>query len=520
MKIRISPSVSKIEFDESEERSVRHLILVFSRKTKMFVPAMGRVVPGPTYYVIREDGTFDTGILRLVLSEWFTRVSRQPIDIVYTKRTRQNAIIETVLSVSQKTYDVASSAILRTAVGLRTYRPAFDGLDSSGVYQIGGSLKLQYRDYLVNACDAFVKRPRGIFACATNAGKTFIAAAVIERFPDARVLLTVPYQRSALAVQGYNTFLKVGLRDVGLVKGSNLVQNRIVWASVATLVQRMKDDPEYVVQWLRTFNILIKDECHEHTESERFLYSKMSAWARLGLDGTPFRDEAVHDSQTVGMFGPVIYKISNKFLVDRGISAKPHVVVMPFNHQGINHKSYRRFSKYIAACEPRNKYISQIAQVIDSFGFRVVVSTASVNPHTVNIRRLLTNSEVYSGILTTAEREAMLRRFAKGQTRYLVASKIFDVGVSEDSISGIVLAGLVGKGLVSITSLQKIGRGLRSKDGKTRLLLVDVQDVGIRYGQGQAAHRTRVWESDPAFSVHKCSNIDELTALLRSWNNG
>jgi len=493
-------AINKTPLDVYEVH-VSRLVHAFQRGTDRYDPRLKRLVPGPLVPIIDPlSGTFDTGILLYVAAWWLSNVTDS--GVVLSAGDLQLGIRH-----KGQVQDVVSQ-FFRQVAGLGEIQ-----------YTPDPRLKIEQRDYLRHAINAWLQSPRGIWHAATNAGKTFLLGALAGALADKRFLITVPHTRSALAVQGADDFRKMGHRSVGLVKGGPLRRHRIVWAAMSTVVKRYAEDPKKTLRWINGFDVVAKDECHEHSAREDALYRLMDVWARLGMSGTPLKGAPVHDATTVGTFGPVLYRIRNTDLIKRGFSALPHVYVITLNHQKQTFNSYQAFHRYIVKKNSRNQMIVRTAQLLRQLGHRVVISTSSVNPHAKELVKRLSEvgtAELYDGSLDPEKRKEMLIRLSKRETDYVVASRVFEVGVSENSISAIVFAGPMGKGTMDITVLQKAGRGLRLGEGSSRhIVIVDFQDH-TQFGTGQARRRMEVWRGDRAFDLHIAEHEHHLHRLLHN----
>jgi len=500
------PARLQLLWDSSVEGQVRSLIAEFERPTKYYDRRLHRMVSGGKIKLIHKDGTFRTGLVWAVLKWWFKH-NRLPVCVYIEKKHGSTVPVLKLVAeiVTEAEVNPTINRLLRRMCGLS--RSADRSLD------------IDYRPHQVKGVDVFEKIPRGIWRCAVNAGKTYMAGMLCERFPNERILITVPYKRSFLAVQGYDAMrYDMRLRDVGLVKGSELSGERIVWAAVSTLLARLRQNRRQTLNWLNTFGVLIKDECHEHTPAEQRLYDNMWAWARLGMSGEPFRKDSGYDAVTVGCFGPVIYRVTNSYLVKHGYSAEPHVFMYRRQYRKFDPKSYRQFHDHIVASKERNEEVVRVAvQLSRAYGHRVVISTGSVNPHAKTLVRMLKKygtAMLYYGPQQPKERKQVMRLFAQRRIEFLVGSNVFEVGVSEDAISAIIIAGPIGKQTTHVRSPQILGRGMRfGKSSRRHLVLVDFADM-VRFGTGQANRRLVIWKSDKAITTYTTTSLSGLLTLL------
>jgi superfamily II DNA or RNA helicase len=308
--------------------------------------------------------------------------------------------------------------------------------------------------------------------------------------------------------------------DVSVVKGGKLKTTRIVWAAVSTLVARYDADPEGTLAWMNSFNVLAKDECHEHSAREDEIMRSVTIWARLGMSATPMTSVATRDANTIGTYGPILYTLRNIDLHQRGVIKAPHVYVLEVQHERQTFSCYRQFHSYITKHIDRNQLIVRVAGHLLSLGHHVVVSTESVNPHATTLVGMLSEigpAEIFDSSLSTADqRTAALQRLSTGEISFLVASRVFEVGVSNNCISAIVLGGLIGKEKSGITVPQITGRGLRLGESSARhVIIVDLQDR-TQYGTGQGRRRMEVWRDDAAIDLQVFDDEHTMVQKLRS----
>lgn len=521
-RIFIAPSWSTyLPEDADQLRMTRD---VMKRGTRIYMNSTKSWRKGPDQYFVDEQGRFRTGLLRELLRVHLDHTGGA-VAICSHGHEAEAEIVAVVTSRSEIDDSVKVALSYRAALHTLTKFGDYD----SGIYQRTTSgLDIEHRDYQVAAARHALAAKQGIIEAPVGAGKTAMIAHLVEQI-EGRILILTPWQRTSLAVDLHDSMRKFGIKGVSLVKGSDLVNSRVVCASTPTLVNRLKKNPARTGRWLAKFDAVIRDECHEHTEREYpVLDACIGAHYRIGLSGTPWREKPVHDMLTRGLWGEVCFRVGNEYLQERGNVARPTIFMLRLKHGPHDEfENYREFDRYLSGLVWRNKLIAELAKWLDEKGHRVVVSTSNVNPHAGNLQRLMRRAgmaaDVYTGALGIDERKMMLRNFASGRTRYLVCSRVFDTGVSVNEISAIVLAGPIGRSAAPTRTLQTMGRGVRVGSGTKHMVLVDIWDM-VSFGVGQGQNRRRLWKKAEGVEVIEVDDVDALkravTHVMKEWENG
>lgn len=379
---------------------------------------------------------------------------------------------------------------------------------------IGGLVNFEHRSYVQPAIDALVQHRRGIWSCATNAGKTYMGAAATYHL-GLRTIFLVPPQRSDLVFQAYADFRTVGFTDsqVSWIKGSSLTDTEIVIASTATIASRL--DRPGTKEWLSQFQFGIYDECHELPPTAVKVLDALDAPYRLFMSGTPILGQKAKDLLMIGMSGRILYRITNKLLIDAGHSAEPHVLYLTVPHtRRFFHEGYKKvYDQEIVRNQERNSLIVTLTRLLVKAGEAVVILVDRKSHAREIVARLNgmgIKSDIYTGDVKTGGRSSRRAMFSAGDLQVLVANRVFDVGLSLPEITALIIAG---GGKASHTNLQRAGRGLRKKTDRNVLFIVDIQDDCI-FLKGQGVKRRRVWETQSGFTVHETQSVGELVQIV------
>ncbi|APZ82563.1 DNA helicase [Bacillus phage vB_BsuM-Goe3] len=263
--------------------------------------------------------------------------------------------------------------------------------------------------------------------------------------------------------------------------------------------KRYKD----TIDFLDSIKVMIADEVH-HSKADTW-FSSLSlcgnAVYRVGLTGTVDKKDKMGWQRLQAIFAQVVVKVSNEFLIEKGISSKPTIrllpVVEPRNIELVN--TYLEAYKLgIVENETRNK---MIADLVQSYKKRrpggVLVSVKEIE-HGNKIQEMLSARGLESAFIhggsESDHRAGQLEKFSKGETGILIASTIIDEGVDMKSIGCMVLAA-GGKSMRQ--QLQRIGRGLRLNgiDGNS-VMVFDFYDQTNKYLRNHSNERLKIFKEE------------------------
>jgi superfamily II DNA/RNA helicase len=144
--------------------------------------------------------------------------------------------------------------------------------------------------------------------------------------------------------------------------------------------------------------------------------------------------------------------------------------------------------------EPRNKIITDVAFECISGGYKGLTSvTKTAHGYLLEemfLKRGIETKFLYGGN-SIEERLEWLNKLKKGSIRMLIASSIFNVGIDVPDFS-IIINAAGGKAYVEL--IQKIGRGLRKKEGENVLTYIDFIDAQNKYTMEHSVVRVEEYE--------------------------
>jgi superfamily II DNA or RNA helicase/diadenosine tetraphosphate (Ap4A) HIT family hydrolase/HKD family nuclease/SOS-response transcriptional repressor LexA len=323
-------------------------------------------------------------------------------------------------------------------------------------------------------------RKRALVVLATGLGKTLLAtldyAQVREELGRRPRLLFVAHRREILtqAAAHYRRLAREQdplLRIGWCTEGSDDLSADAVFASVAKLARSS------MIERLRKqrFDYVVIDEVHHAAaDSYQRIVAALDAGFMLGLTATP---ERADDGDVFGLFDDfVAYRAD----ITRGI-ALGHLV--PFAYHGvkddIDYKSIPWRNKSFApeelarAAQTEARMETLLRAWRAHPGTRTLVFCCSIE-HAKYVRgwlhaRGVRVEAVFSGP-DSDDREAALRKLRDGALDAVCAVDIFNEGVDVREIDRVVMLRPTESNVVF---LQQLGRGLRAKEGKRALTVID-----------------------------------------------
>lgn len=355
------------------------------------------------------------------------------------------------------------------------------------------------RDYQAESLRKTLKWYRGIWKVATNGGKTAMAAGLMSLIgTDKRYLIMVP--RKVILNQFMDELKnKLHIEHVGIAGDSNfeLLDKGFTVAMYQTLSRRLKD--KTVKTWLAGVDALFVDECHfADAETFKKVILKCPAPFRIGMSGTPFKEAKHKRMEIKSLFGPILTKVSNKALIEYGISVKPHVIFLDVKGAKLVPKTSWSdvYSTGIVWNKNRNRIIAQLSKGFIESGRQTVVMVQRVE-HLKLLHKIMPWATAVHG--NSTNRQETLDRLANGEVFCLICTSIFDTGLSVDYIEAIINAS--GGNSPSVV-LQRIGRALRTaKDVQKDVWIVDFQDNYHRHLRSHGNTRMRTILNEDAFDT-------------------
>lgn len=339
--------------------------------------------------------------------------------------------------------------------------------------------QFEFRDYQLEATQIALEDYRGILKMATNSGKTLVTAGIVKS-TGCDALIVVPSK--PLLHQSAEFYAKVLGVPVGKVGDNFMEPDKPV---VVTTMASFKKIPDLRQQ----FNTLILDETH-HGKAKSILEPAQYIMApiRIGVSGTPLSYNRLNDLNLMGVTGPLLYEVSNTDLIEAGYSVRPIIIFHEISKPDIPKKTKYQdaYDLCIVHNYTRNKLIADIT--LDSPGLTLILVERL--DHVDNLLQLIPNAVPATG---ATDNVAILFGMKHAKYAAVVATNVFSEGIDADGIDNIILAGA---GVSHIRLLQRIGRGLRFREGKNEVIIHDFIDSSSKYLLEQSDQRLSTYESE------------------------
>lgn len=373
--------------------------------------------------------------------------------------------------------------------------------------------------YQMEACRSMVKHGRGVVSIATNGGKTNVSAAVASYYSLPTLFVVT---NKELLYQGQKDFQRVlGCTDfeIGVVGDGKWFPGD--WVTVAlmdTLVSRLHK--KECKELLSRAEVLFIDEAH-HAGAETWyqVLEKCPAPVRFGMSGTPLDRTDGADLRLIGNTGPTIVNVSNKQLMDSGVSAKTGLIFDKIDDPGALKFHAQYPTAYKAGVVENAQLLGKVVEWTKIFyaeGLSVLILCEEIK-HGRAIDKALWEStggmfiphQFIHGDLVANSRTTALKDFGDRSLPVLVSSRILDEGVDVPTVDALILAG---SRKSRIKTMQRLGRGLRGK----KLIAVEFANYTNRHLLSHSLTRLEDYQKEDCLLIHQSPPNQELIHKL--WN--
>lgn len=390
--------------------------------------------------------------------------------------------------------------------------PSERGFDLHGVKMEG-----KY-DYQLEACEKMVEEKQGIVKVATGGGKTELSCAVTQ-YLGLRTLFVVSTRELLYqARERFQTRLQLSDDQVGIVGDGSWRPG--TWVTIATLdTLKSRLSTVECQDLLKATEVLFIDECHRvGSETWYTVATLCNAYYRFGLSGTPLDRSDGADLRLIAATGDILVNISNKFLVDRGITPRAHIIFDKVTEPQIKKGSrYPTVYKQGVVENPRMlEKVVQWTKVFHEVGLSCLILCEEIQHGRLIDDALWTQTDgvfiphqfIY-GDEDSDTRQKALSDFASRNLPVLIASTILDEGVDVPTIDALILAG---SRKSRIRSLQRLGRGLRGE----RLVVIDFANFCHKYLIEHSLKRMEDFKGEECFPIYNSGPDVELVRKI--WN--
>lgn len=377
------------------------------------------------------------------------------------------------------------------------------------------------RDYQEEAISNAIKKQRGIIKAATGAGKTVIAGSIIAKvgafptcfFVTTKDLLHQAKEELEKLILENGKPVKVGMVGAGRceIEDINVVTVQTAVRAFGLKYQQFDDEEDddgsefidkdeskrqAIKSLINNSKMIICDEVQHWAASTCQIISDhcKSARYRYGVSATPWRD--MDDDLLIdACFGKIISEISASKLIEKKVLVPPKIYFVHIKNKfgGTYAEVYKRG---IVENTYRNTIIKNLAEDMVADGRQTLVLVRHV-AHGEILQDMIPNSIFLHGSIASKSRQNAINMMKKGKHRCIIASSIFDEGVDVRPLSALILAG---SGKSQTRALQRIGRVIRSYEGKNDAIIIDFFD-DMKYMRKHSQARRKMYKTEPKFEI-------------------
>ncbi|MDR1481875.1 MAG: DEAD/DEAH box helicase [Synergistaceae bacterium] len=340
------------------------------------------------------------------------------------------------------------------------------------------SFKGELRDYQRRAFERMIKSTDGVLVAPCGSGKTALGMSIIAH--HRRPALILVHTLDLLRQTREAAWRWLGV-EAGTIGGGKIDVGQI---TVGT-IQTVNKHPELI----KEFALVLLDESH-HCPATTFMdtLQRFPAAYRYGLTATPNRDDGLGVFMTA-VLGPIRHEITQEELRSAGVLVTPRVefVRTDFSYPYAN--DWNDMISALIRDTDRNELIYKIICRLLDGGRRILALSQRVE-HCEALYRAIERSRPGAAALAVGamkkERAEGIRRIANGEAGVLFATQLADEGLDAPILDAEVL---LTPQRNSGRTEQRIGRILRSLDGKRQPILIDLVDACIPILRSQAHSR-------------------------------
>lgn len=355
-------------------------------------------------------------------------------------------------------------------------------------------------DYQIKAAETMVARRRGILKLATGSGKTACAAAVTKHLAIPTLFLVDRLNLVYQTRKRFAAMLGVFEKSIGVVgDGGFEIGDWITIATPASLKPHLNKTvkPDH-------WSLVFGDEIHRAAANiAYFVLMALESAYKIGMSGTPLDRSDGADLRLIAATGPIIYEVSNKELVKRGVTVPPSVELYKVDKpvivkRGLRYGDVEKLG--IIQNEMLNSIV--VAKALEhSANNRQVLIVIDKIAHGTLIRDRLKDCVTVAfmqGKEPTDARQKILADFVAGTIKVLIGSSVMDEGIDVPCIDVLILAA---GGKSKIRLLQRVGRGLRTNQGKDALLIIDFNNCCHKWLLKHSLERLRTYKREDCFDI-------------------
>lgn len=364
-----------------------------------------------------------------------------------------------------------------------------------------------------------ISKGGGLILNATGSGKTRIAAMFASRVKSDICFVV---DQLVLLDQARDDMQKHLGEKIGYVGDSKFRLRRVTIATIQTL-HTHRFTPEFR-DWAQVVDFVMIDEIHDQMNRRNFdVTNSFNPLAVFGLTATLALTKKPVRMKAWSLAGPVLYEYPLLKGMTEGVLARGYALLCTFNNDVRELDAYDArtvYEKRLVENAERNHMICSLVKEANRRKKYVIVLAERIAHLEELSKRLRANGlkhrvvagKFKQGAITKDSRIRSKKRFESGDTRILLASKVFTKGVDIKRVDVIIdAAGLKSKN----NAIQKFGRGIRKHDDKAGLIYIDIQDVD-RYDKGR---KDKNWLAQAAKSRKRALKKAGITMKEFTWRD-
>lgn len=279
------------------------------------------------------------------------------------------------------------------------------------------------------------------------------------------------------------------------------------------------------IDLLNNTRAVVCDEAHRAGAESywKVFHYLNNARVKVGLTGTLDKTKKISMARIRGLFGKDLVKVTNKQMIERGVSARPHIRLVPIDEptdlepriqatmmaKGYSQLPTADLLSYQIAYdlgvvhnEYRNRVVAELAYKASSKLNKqaVLIMVTSIEHGELigeQLDKLGAEYQFLQGKDDSATREKAIDDIISGKLKIVIATKIFEAGIDIPNLKVLILCDAL-KSYISV--IQKIGRVLRVMPDKRDVFIFDIVDRTQNLLFKHAQDRVRYYK-DEGFEV-------------------
>lgn len=335
--------------------------------------------------------------------------------------------------------------------------------------------EFEYVEHQVDVLKKLLRINAGIVKAPTSSGKTEVMIALLK---IAKLPALILVNRISLALQTVDRLKKNGITNVGICYGKGRTDGDIVVSTIGSI----KKIPSF-----EKFKILLVDESHRANANQfqTFLRST-SIPIRFGFSATPEGNDIYKYAKVRQFLGSIVFDIDPNVLIKKKVIALPKIHFVKVKGRPTLDWPSANNNCIVDNAERNDK----IRELVEKYDTPTLILVRMIE-HGEILSSLIDDSVFLSGIDDVDVRRQTIQQFEDREIKTIIATSIFDEGISINAIRLLVIAS---GGKSKILSIQRLGRSLRLDDGKEEVLVYDFEDQLNKFTERHSQIRKRTYQ--------------------------